>query len=554
MLFATIRRLDETEPRGSIARFWRAGFCLPFPVVFPVSARALVLDTSRRADCRQPFHNNWGIEMPDSARHFPFTAIVGQEFLKTVYLANVVDPSIGGLLISGPKGTGKSTIVHAIAGLLPEYQAVADCVFHCNPERPDRFCSLCRATIAASSEGPAKAARKSHDGDERVFDRATSAADRAGPDPTLPRSTVRGTVSHPMRVLSLPLSCTEDRLIGSIDIEALLNSGERRVQPGILGQANRNLLYVDEVNLLPDHLVDDILDAAASHWNRIEREGVSVSHPCEFILVGTMNPEEGELRPQILDRFPLSARVETIREPEARVEIVKRNLAFERDPGGVYARFASAETELRNAVVRARDLLREVELGDSMLFAIAEACSELKVDGQRPDIVIAKASRAMAALHARLQVDASDVLLAAEAALHHRTRDGGLLDPPSQQEIRTAFQKALNGRSAGGKDSVGRESSGKDSLGKGTPGKESRGQESLAKDKIGNSDGKDSDDKDSLGKDSLRQGALAKDALGKNSHKDSVAGDESDASAARSGDTDSSGLTKDRRAEKKVPR
>jgi len=205
--------------------------------------------------------------MREENRHYPFAAVVGQDLLKRVYLANVVDPRIGGLLISGAKGTGKSMMVHSLAGILPEYTAVAGCPFHCDPAQSDRICSLCR---------------------ERQ--ELTATAER-------------------MRIITLPLSCTEDRLIGSLDIEALLKEGKRTVQPGILGEANRNLLYVDEVNLLPDHLVDDILDAAASHWSRIEREGVSVAHPAEFVLVGTMNPEEGDLRPQILDRFPLSVRV-----------------------------------------------------------------------------------------------------------------------------------------------------------------------------------------------------------------------------------------------------
>ncbi|MDM7916016.1 MAG: ATP-binding protein, partial [Candidatus Eisenbacteria bacterium] len=340
--------------------------------------------------------------MHEESRHLPFSAIVGQELFKTVYLANIVDPLIGGLLVAGAKGTGKSTMVHSVSTLLPEYQAVANCPFHCDPARVDRLCSLC------------------------------------GERPDRPVERMR------MKILTLPLSCTEDRLIGSLDIEALLRERRRHVQPGILGEANRNLLYVDEVNLLPDHLVDDILDAAASHWSRIEREGVSVSHPAEFVLVGTMNPEEGELRPQILDRFPLSVKIETIRDPEKRAEIVRRNLAFERDPEGFHRRFAAAEEDLRRQILDARQRLEQIEIEDEMLLGIAQACTALKVDGQRPDIVIAKTARAVAALEARDRIAQENVLLAAQAALGHRTRDGGLLEPPSAEEIRDQFSAHLS--------------------------------------------------------------------------------------------------------------
>ena len=342
--------------------------------------------------------------MREENRHYPLAAVVGQDLLKTVYLANVVDPRIGGLLVSGAKGTGKSMIVHSLAGILPAYTAVAGCPFHCDPARPGELCSLCRERPELTPE------------------------------------------HAQMRIITLPLSCTEDRLIGSLDIEALLKEGKRVVQPGVLGEANRNLLYVDEVNLLPDHLVDDILDAAASHWSRIEREGVSVSHPAEFVLVGTMNPEEGDLRPQILDRFPLSVKVETIREPAERVEIVRRNLAFERDPEAFRERFAGETEALRRRILAAREVLPAIELADDLLLGVATACAELKVDGQRPDIVIMKAARAVAALAGEMRITADGVLIAAEAALGHRTRDGGLLEPPSREEIREQFGRALGAR------------------------------------------------------------------------------------------------------------
>lgn len=361
--------------------------------------------------------------MDEAKRHFPLGAVVGQDSLKTVYLANIVDPEIGGLLISGPKGTGKSMVVHSVVDLLPQYPAVDGCPFNCDSAREERLCSLCRERLDFRP-----------DPDSRADSRPTSAPTGA---PSLP------TRNRRMVIVNLPLSCTEDRLIGSINIESLLHSGKSEVQVGILGAANRNILYVDEVNLLPDHLVDDILDAAASHWSTIEREGLSVSHPAEFVLIGTMNPEEGDLRPQILDRFPLCIRLESVRDPRERVEIVKRNLLFESDPAALHRLFAGEQDTLRASLVEARRRLREIQVSDSVLFAISAACADLKVDGQRPDIVIAKTARAVAALDGRPEVGPEHVLLAGRAALNHRTRDGGLLDPPSFEEIQTVFHKHL---------------------------------------------------------------------------------------------------------------
>jgi Mg-chelatase subunit ChlI len=339
--------------------------------------------------------------MHQSRRPYSFSAIVGQEKLKTAFLANIVNPNIGGILISGPKGTGKSTIVHSIEPILPEYEAVADCDFNCAPDRPDRFCTLCR--------------------------------EKSG----------RESVTKKMKVVTLPLSCTEDRLIGSIDVETLLKTGEKKVQVGILGEANRNILYIDEVNLLPDHLVDDILDAAASPWNTIEREGISISHPAKFILIGTMNPEEGELRPQILDRFSLCVKVTTVNEPEKRIEIVKRNLLYENDPDKFSGIFRKDEEILAGIVHDARKLLRRVEIDMTSLEAVAESCGLLKVDGQRPDIVIVKTAQTIAAIDRRTDVNDDDILMAAEFTLSHRTRDGGLLEPPRPEEITEVFTRAL---------------------------------------------------------------------------------------------------------------
>lgn len=333
---------------------------------------------------------------------FLFSAIVGQKKFKTAFLANTVNPNIGGLLVSGPKGTGKSTIIHSIETILPAYNSVAGCDFNCDPDMPERFCSLCQEKQDME------------------------------------------TVVKRMKIINLPLSCTEDRLIGSIDIESLLKSGVKKIQVGLIGEANRNILYVDEVNLLPDHLVDDILDAAASSWNTIEREGISILHPAEFVLIGTMNPEEGELRPQILDRFSLCAKVESINDPAQRVEIVKRNLLLENNPDEFLRIFENDEKAFAEIILNARALLTKVEMKESHLFAIAEACSELKVDGQRPDIVIVKTAQTIAAIDRRTDVREEDILLAAELTLSHRTRDGGLMEPPTADEIKSVFTDHLN--------------------------------------------------------------------------------------------------------------
>lgn len=334
-------------------------------------------------------------------RRFLFSAILGQEKLKAAYLANIVNPRIGGLLISGPKGTGKSTIVHSVESILPERKVVDGCIFNCDPGNPQDFCSLCR-------EKPEHQA-----------------------------------VSRKMRIVNLPLSCTEDRLIGSIDIEKLLKTGQKIILPGILGQANGNILYVDEVNLLPDHLVDDILDAASTHWNTIEREGLSVSHPADFVLVGTMNPEEGDLRPQILDRFPLCVKIETIKDPTLRAEVVQNNLLFENKRDAFHKKFGEQETDTAKQIISAREILPQVTVSPELIDSVAASCAALKVDGQRPDIVIVKTAMALASLYGRTEVIPNDILLASELTLIHRTRDGGLLEPPNSEEILSSFGKNL---------------------------------------------------------------------------------------------------------------
>lgn len=327
-----------------------------------------------------------------------FSSLIGHELLKRAYIANIVNPSIGGLLIMGPKGSGKSTMVHSLEGILPQYKTIEGCAFNCMPEEECIYCG--------NKEG-------------------------------------KETINKRMSVITLPLSCTEDRLIGSIDIEELMKSGEKRITAGILGQAHRNILYVDEVNLLPDHLVDDILDTAASHINIIEREGISVMHDAKFVLVGSMNPEEGELRPQILDRFPLAVNVSTISDPAKRAIIVKRNMLFEDNYTEYAEQFAEEQEKIGKAILDARSCLKKVSVSDELIMSVSGACAELKVDGQRPDIVIIKTAKTLSAMRNDTDVKNGDIKIASLLALIHRTRDGGLLGPPSADEINNVFDSFL---------------------------------------------------------------------------------------------------------------
>ncbi len=334
----------------------------------------------------------------------PFTSLVGLERLKLALILNGVNPRIGGVLVSGPKGTGKTTLVRGFAELLPEVDIVSDCRFGCNPFREESLCTDCRAKFDANKE--------------------------------------LASTKRPMRVVNLPLSTTEDRLIGSLDIERVLNEGIQALKPGILAEAHQNVLYVDEVNLLPDHLVDDLLDAAATKVNVIEREGISISHPSDFVLMGSMNPEEGELRPQLLDRFPLHVAVGSNHTIEERMELVRRNLSFEQDPEDFIKNWIDAQDQLRERIIRARTILNEVELPESKLRAIAMACDALEVDGVRPDIIISKTAITIAAFEQRTTVDLEDMQIAAQLTLSHRTRRGGLLEPSSSDEITLSIQKA----------------------------------------------------------------------------------------------------------------
>jgi magnesium chelatase subunit D len=333
---------------------------------------------------------------------FPFTAIVGQETLGEALLACAVDPRIGGVLVRGERGTAKSTAVRALAPLLGEVEVIAGCRFNADPLEG-----------AACPDGP-------HDGGE--------------------------VVRRPVALVELPVGATADRLLGSLDLDRALRDGVAAFEPGLLAAAHRGILYADEVNLLPDHLVDVLLDAAAMGRAHIEREAISVSHPARFLLVGTMNPEEGELRPQLLDRFGLSVDVAASTDPAQRVEVVRRRLAFDADPEAMRARFAADEAALAARVAGARDRLASVVLHERTLLLIAGICARLGVDGMRADIVCAQAARALAALDGDDAVGEDHVRRAARLALAHRRRRGPLEAPGlDDAELEQAMDEARGG-------------------------------------------------------------------------------------------------------------
>jgi len=336
---------------------------------------------------------------------FPFTAFVDQEQLKLALILNAINPRIGGVLIRGAKGTGKSTAVRALVDLLPEIDAVRDCSFGCNPFDFTNMCERCRSRV----EG----------GEELAVER------------------------RKMKVVDLPIGATDDRVVGTLDIEKAIKEGAKALEPGILAEANQNVLYVDEINLLPDHIADIILDAAASGWNVIEREGISVQHPSRFIFVGTMNPEEGELRPQLLDRMALHTEVTTILDKDLRVEVMKTNIEFEEDPVGFRQRFQEKQKEMLDRVLRAKQILHHVAIPDSLLEAIARMCISLQVDGHRPDIVIVKTAKTLAAYNGREEVSPEDVFTSSLLALSHRTRNLGIEPPATPSEVEREFRRGL---------------------------------------------------------------------------------------------------------------
>lgn len=315
---------------------------------------------------------------------FPFTAIVGQEKAKLALLCNAVNPAIGGVLLSGDKGTGKSTMVRALADVLPEIEVVKGCPFNCNPYNELEMCEVCR--------------EKARNGEIEVERRK-------------------------MRVVDLPLSVSVDRLVGTIDIEKALKEGIKALQPGILAEANRNILYIDEVNLLDDYIADILLDAAAMGWNVIERESVSLRHPSRFILVGSMNPEEGELRPQILDRFGLYVQIEAVKDVEQRMEIVRRVEEFQADPIAFRKKFEKEQRKLRERIERAREIVNRVEIDEDLLKLLVKTIVEMEIKTHRAEIVTIRTAKAIAALDGRKRVSFEDLKKAMELALPHRLKD-----------------------------------------------------------------------------------------------------------------------------------
>lgn len=326
---------------------------------------------------------------------YPFVAIVGQEQMKLSLYLNLINPTLSGVLIRGEKGTAKSTAVRALADILPKIEVVKDCPFQLTPE--DGL-ELCRECFHAGCR------------ERRIAGHHVEAVHR-----------------H-IKVVELPVGATEDRVVGTMDLEHAIRKGEKRIEPGLLAAAHRGILYVDEVNLLDDHVVDVLLDAAAMGVSTIEREGISFSHPSRFVLVGTMNPEEGELRPQLLDRFGLSVRVEGIADRESRVAVMERRVAFDESPEGFAHQWESASQALVERIEAARQRYPQVTIDREELFTIADFCLDVGVDGHRGDIIMLKAAKTLAAFDNRTAVEKGDIETAAELALPHRMRRQPLME------------------------------------------------------------------------------------------------------------------------------
>ncbi|EDX87156.1 magnesium chelatase ATPase subunit I [Synechococcus sp. PCC 7335] len=335
------------------------------------------------------------VKSPARRAVFPFTAVIGQEDMKLALILNVIDPKIGGVMIMGDRGTGKSTTIRALADLLPDIEVVANDPFNRAPDNPD---------VLAEYEGQ---------------------------DIT--------TASKKVPMVDLPLGATEDRVCGTIDIEKALAEGKKDFEPGLLAKANRGLLYVDEVNLLDDHLVDVLLDSAASGWNTVEREGISIRHPAQFVLIGSGNPEEGELRPQLLDRFGMHAEIRTVREPTLRVRIVEQRTEFDQDPEGFAAQCQAEQAALQEKIVAAQNRLKDVTLDHEYQLKISQVCSELNVDGLRGDIVSTRAAKALAAYEGRTEVALEDIQRVIALCLRHRLRKDPLESIDSGFKVEKTF-------------------------------------------------------------------------------------------------------------------
>ncbi|MHA1271383.1 MAG: ATP-binding protein [Candidatus Helarchaeota archaeon] len=336
---------------------------------------------------------------------YPFTAIVGQEEMKLALILNVLNPLIGGVLIRGERGTGKSTAVRALANLLPEIEVNEGCPFNDDPNYPEEWCDLC---IEKSEKG------------------------------------ILSTTRIPMKVVNLPLGVTEDRVVGSLDIECAIKEGSKALEPGILASANRNILYVDEINLLSDHIIDDLLDAAAFGVNIIEREGISISHQSTFILIGSMNPEEGELRPQILDRLGLAVEVASIKDPSLRFQILKNVDEFDSNPKQFITKFKENELELQKRIINAQKLLNNIVMPEELMRLIVDVCSRLQVETHRGEITINRCAKALAAFNNHPIVQLEDVEKAIQLALRSRIGRMGFTKPNEiEEKIKDAIENAI---------------------------------------------------------------------------------------------------------------
>lgn len=334
---------------------------------------------------------------------YPFAAIFGQPDMKLSLLLNIVDPLIGGVLIMGHRGTGKSTAVRALSELTPQIEVVSGCSYRCDPSNHGSICSDCATKLRAGKK--------------------------------------LSTSRQPVKVVELPLGATEDRVCGTINIERALKEGATTFEPGLLANANRGFLYIDEVNLLEDHLVDVLLDVAATGWNRVEREGVSVEHPSRFVLIGSGNPEEGELRPQLIDRFGLYVEVKTEQDLDSRVAVVERREEFDRKPEAIRERFASEQEDLVGAIKNARRKLGKIEITPAVLKKIAQLCAILNVEGHRGELTIMRAARALAALEGHRRVGDNEVKRVAAMSLRHRLQHNVFEDAGADQRISEALER-----------------------------------------------------------------------------------------------------------------
>lgn len=335
---------------------------------------------------------------------FPFSAIVAQEEMKLAIICAAIDPAIGGVLVFGDRGTGKSTAVRALAALLPQMHAVADCRYHCDPAVPDELCGDCQQ-------------------------RARHGA-------------LKSRLMH-VPVVDMPLGVTEDRVVGALDLERALSQGIKAFEPGLLARANRGFLYIDEVNLLEDHLVDLLIDVAASGENLVEREGLSVRHPSRFVLIGSGNPEEGELRPQLLDRFGLSVEVTTPTDLQQRIEVIRRRDEFERDKGAFVVKWKKHDDTLRRKIVAGRKRLAEIEMPDEVLESATRLCMQLGTDGLRAELTLIRAARALGSFEHAHAVDVTHLRRVAAPSLRHRLRRDPLDESGSSTRVERAVEEVL---------------------------------------------------------------------------------------------------------------